>query len=66
MTPTDATKAYMGATWATTIEITVAAKADWTKPLSLWTLCGTNAVVGVHGTPNYDKTKAATTGCLGF
>lgn len=64
MTPTDAAKALMGATWATTIEINAAKEADWSKPLSLHTVCGTTANVGVHGTPSWDAANVKTTGCL--
>jgi hypothetical protein len=65
MTPTDAAKALMGATWATTIEINAAKEADWSKPLSLHVVCGTTANVGVHGTPSWDAANVATTKCLG-
>lgn len=65
MTPTDAAKALMGLTWATTIEIVVAKEADWSKPLSLHMACGTTANVGVHGTPSWDAANVKTTGCLG-
>ncbi|MBU38035.1 MAG: hypothetical protein CMA59_00770 [Euryarchaeota archaeon] len=64
MTPTDAAKALMGATWATTIEINAGKEADWSKPLSLQTVCGTTANVGVHGTPAWDAANVKTTGCL--
>lgn len=64
MTPTDAAKALMGATWATTIEISANAEADWSKPLSLHMACGTTANVGVHGTPSWDAANVATTKCL--
>lgn len=29
-------------------------------------VCGTTAAVGGHGTPNWDSTKAATSGCLTY
>lgn len=29
-------------------------------------ICGLNSVVGVNGAPNWDSTKAATTGCLSY
>lgn len=29
-------------------------------------VCGLSGVVGGHGTPNWDSTKAATTGCLTY
>jgi len=61
---THANTALMGGTWATTMEVAVAAEADWSLPLSMWMMCGKTSVVGVHGTPNWDSTKAATTGCL--
>lgn len=61
MSPTDAAKALMGATWATTIEINAAKPADWSMPLSLHTVCGTTANVGVHGTPSWDAANVKTT-----
>jgi hypothetical protein len=56
----------MGATWATTLEITVAKESAWSTPLSLWLVCGTTALVGGHGTPNWDSAAAATSGCLTY
>lgn len=64
MTPTDAAKALMGATWATTIEIEVAKEVDWSLALSLHVACGTTANVGVHGTPSWDAANVKTTECL--
>lgn len=66
MTPATKDKNIMGTTFATTVEITVSAEADWTLALSLWMMCGTTAAVGVHGTPNWDSKNAATSGCLSY
>lgn len=55
----------MGGTWATVMAITPAAVCKWAEPLSLWTICGTKAIVGANGVPNTDSAKKDTTGkCL--
>lgn len=56
----------MGGTWETAMKITPAKKADWSKPLSLWMICGLASTVGVNGVPNWDAANAATTGCLSY
>jgi hypothetical protein len=40
-TPVTANTALYGGTWATNLVIEPAAEADWSVPLSLWTVCGT-------------------------
>jgi hypothetical protein len=60
--PVTAATALYGGEWATALTLAPAAEADWSVPLSLWTVCGKKSVVGVNGVPNNDASKPADAG----
>jgi len=64
--PSDLADAYVGGTWKAKLTTTCDVLTDWSKALSLNTLCGTAAAMGKLGVVHSDSADLAGSTCLSF